>query len=170
MAIFISYLVASTLLFIPLSHMVALAGITDSLWALVLTYPSFLIPFCAWLLMGYFRTLPREVEECALVDGFTRLGTLVRIVLPVARPGIVTAGLFSFTLCWGELVCGLTFISSGVKKPLAVGVVVELLRGDVFFWGSLMAVALLASIPVVAVYAFFIEHFVSGLTAGATKY
>lgn len=170
MAIFISYLVPSTLLFIPLSHMMALAGLTDTLWALILSYPSFLIPFCTWLLMGYFRTLPREVEECALVDGLTRLGTLVRIVLPVARPGIVTAGLFSFTLSWGELVYGLTFISSSVKKPLAVGVVAELVRGDVFFWGSLMAGALLASIPVVAVYAFFTEHFVGGLTAGATKY
>lgn len=170
MAIFVSYLVPSTLLFIPLSRMVAVAGLTDSLWALVVTYPSFLIPFCTWLLMGYFRTLPREIEECAMVDGLTRLGTLVRIVLPVARPGIVTAALFSFTLSWGELVYGLTFISSSVKKPLAVGVVAELVRGDVFFWGSLMAGALLASLPVVVIYAFLTEHFVSGLTAGATKY
>ncbi len=170
MGIFISYLVPSTLLFIPLADMVARAGLTDSLWALILTYPSFLIPFCTWLLMGYFRTLPREVEECAMVDGLSRLGTLIRIVLPVARPGIVTAALFSFTLSWGELVYGLTFISSSTKKPLAVGVVAELVRGDVFYWGSLMAGALLASLPVVAVYALFTDQFVGGLTAGATKY
>jgi multiple sugar transport system permease protein len=169
MGIFISYLVPSTLLFIPLADMVARVGLTDSLWSLTLTYPSFLIPFCTWLLMGYFRTLPREVEECAMVDGLSRFMTLIRIVLPVAKPGIVTAALFSFTLSWGELVYGLTFISSSTEKPLAVGVVAELVRGDVFYWGSLMAGALLASVPVVVVYALFTDQFVGGLTAGAMK-
>lgn len=170
MAIFISYLVPSTLLFIPLADMVARTNLTDSLWSLILTYPSFLIPFCTWLLMGYFRTLPREVEECAMVDGLSRWATLLRIVLPVARPGILTAALFSFTLSWGELVYGLTFISSSTQKPLAVGVVAELVRGDVFYWGSLMAGALLASLPVVIIYSLFTDQFVGGLTAGATKY
>jgi multiple sugar transport system permease protein len=121
-----------------------------------------------WLLTGSFRTLPREVEECAQVDRLTRFGTQVRIVLPVAGPGIVTAGLFSFTLSWGELVYGLIFISSSVKKPLAVGAVAELVRGVVFSWASLMAGALLASIPVVAVYALLTDQFVGGRTAGAT--
>lgn len=170
MGIFISYLVPSTLLFIPLSQVVSSLGLIDSIWALVVTYPTFVIPFCTWLLMSYFKSIPRELEECAMVDGATRLQALIKIVLPVAIPGVITVTLFSFTLSWGEFIYGLTFISSSLKKPISVGVVSELVRGDVFFWGSLMAGALLASVPVIVVYSFSTEYFVSGLTAGATKY
>jgi multiple sugar transport system permease protein len=170
MGIFISYLVPSTLLFIPLSQVVSSLGLIDSIWALVVTYPTFVIPFCTWLLMSYFKSIPRELEECAMVDGATRLQALIKIVLPVAIPGVIAVTLFSFTLSWGEFIYGLTFISSSLKKPISVGVVSELVRGDVFFWGSLMAGALLASVPVIVVYSFFTEYFVSGLTAGATKY
>jgi multiple sugar transport system permease protein len=169
MSIFISYLVPPTLLFIPLSQVVSSLGLMDSLGALLVTYPTFVIPFCTWLLMGYFRTIPRELEECAMVDGATRLQALIKIILPVALPGVLTATLFSFTLSWGEFIYGLSFVSSSLMKPISVGVVTELVRGDVFYWGSLMAGALIASIPVIVIYFFFTEYFVSGLTAGAMK-
>jgi multiple sugar transport system permease protein len=169
MSIFISYLVPPTLLFIPLSQVVSSLGLMDSLGALLVTYPTFVIPFCTWLLMGYFRTIPRELEECAMVDGATRLQALIKIILPVALPGVLTATLFSFTLSWGEFIYGLSFVSSSLMKPISVGVVTELVRGDVFYWGSLMAGALIASVPVIIIYSFFTEYFVSGLTAGAMK-
>lgn len=168
-AIFISYLVPTTLLFIPLSQVVNALGIANSTWALLVTYPTFLVPFCTWLLMGYFKTIPRELEECAMIDGASRLGSFVRIVLPLALPGVVCAALFSFTLSWNEFIYALTFISRTSQKTIPIGVVVELIRGDVFYWGSLMAGALLGSVPIAMIYSFFLDYYVSGLTAGAIK-
>ena len=168
-AIFISYLVPTTLLFIPLSQVVNALGIANSTWALLVTYPTFLVPFCTWLLMGYFKTIPRELEECAMIDGASRLGSFGRIVLPLALPGIVCAALFSFTLSWNEFIYALTFISRTSQKTIPIGVVVELIRGDVFYWGSLMAGALLGSVPIAMIYSFFLDYYVSGLTAGAIK-
>jgi multiple sugar transport system permease protein len=168
-AVFITYLVPPTLLFLPLSQVVSWLGLSDSILSLMVTYPTFLVPFCTWLLMGYFRTVPREVEECALVDGATRMQTLFRIVLPMAVPGIICAVLFSFTLCWNEFTYALTFISQSAHKTAVVGVTADLIRGDIYYWGSLMAGAVLASVPVVVVYVLFLDYYVSGLTAGAVK-
>ena len=168
-AVFITYLVPPTLLFLPLSQVVNWLGIADSIWALIVTYPTFLVPFSTWLLMGYFRTIPREIEECALVDGATRMQTLLRIALPMALPGIVCATLFGFTLTWNEFIYALTFVSQSSQKTAIVGVTADLIRGDIYYWGSLMAGAVLASVPVVACYVFFLDYYVSGLTAGAVK-
>jgi multiple sugar transport system permease protein len=168
-AVFITYLVPPTLLFLPLSQVVVWLGISDSIWALIVTYPTFLVPFSTWLLMGYFRTIPREVEECALVDGATRMQTLTRIVLPMAVPGIVCVILFGFTLTWNEFTYALTFVSQTASKTAVVGVTADLIRGDIFYWGSLMAGAVLASLPIVIVYVWFLDYYVSGLTAGAVK-
>ena len=168
-AVFVTYLVPPTLLFLPLSQVVVWLGISDTIWALIVTYPTFLVPFCTWLLMGYFRTVPREVEECALVDGASRMQTLTRIVLPMAVPGIVCAALFSFTLCWNEFIYALTFVSQSAHKTAVVGVTADLIRGDIYYWGSLMAGAVLASVPIVCVYVFFLDYYVAGLTAGAVK-
>jgi len=168
-AVFVTYLVPSTLLFLPLSQVVVWLGIADSIWALIVTYPTFLVPFSTWLLMGYFRTIPREIEECALVDGATRMQTLLRIALPMAIPGIVCVTLFSFTLTWNEFIYALTFVSQSSQKTAIVGVTADLIRGDIYYWGSLMAGAVLASVPIVACYVFFLDYYVSGLTAGAVK-
>jgi multiple sugar transport system permease protein len=167
-SIFITYLVPPTLLFIPLSSVIAEFGLLNSPWALILTYPTFLVPFSAWLLMGYFKTIPRELEECARIDGATRLQAMRKIVLPLGTPGILSAGIFSFTLSWNEFLYALVFISSPQQKTIPVGVVSELIKGDVFFWGALMAGALFGSIPVAFVYSFFVENYVSGMT-GAVK-
>jgi multiple sugar transport system permease protein len=167
--IFVTYLVPTSLLFLPLAQVVNWLGLADSKWALVVTYPTFLIPFCTWLLMGYFRTVPKEVEECAMVDGATRIQALWRIVLPIAIPGLVCAALFAFTLSWNEFIYALTFTSSSDQITASVGVTQELIRGDIYFWGSLMAGAVLASVPIVILYVFFLDYYVSGLTAGALK-
>lgn len=169
LGIFITYLVPTTLLFLPLAYVIRNLGLYDSIWSLVLTYPTFLIPFCTWLLMGYFKSIPKELEESAVVDGATRLQALFRIVLPLAMPGIVSAGLFAFTLSWNEFIYALTFVQSTDAKTIPVGVVGQLTMGDVFFWGSLMAAALIGSVPVVAFYTIFLEYYVKGLTAGAVK-
>jgi multiple sugar transport system permease protein len=167
--IFVTYLVPTSLLFLPLAQVVNWLGLADSKWALVLTYPTFLVPFCTWLLMGYFRTVPKEVEECAMVDGATRVQALLRIVLPIAIPGLVCAILFAFTLSWNEFIYALTFTSSSDQITASVGVTSELIRGDIYFWGSLMAGAVLGSVPIVILYVFFLDYYVSGLTAGAVK-
>jgi len=167
--IFVTYLVPPTLLFIPLADVVRTFGLLDSRWSLILTYPTFLIPFCTWLLMGYFKTIPRELEECAMIDGATRLQAMIKIILPLALPGILSAGIFAFTLSWNEFIYALVFLSSTEIKTIPVGVVSELIRGDVFFWGPLMAGALLGSVPVAIIYSFFVEYYVAGLTAGAVK-
>jgi multiple sugar transport system permease protein len=169
MAIFVSYLVPQTLLFIPMFDVIKTLNIGDTYWALILTYPTFLIPFCTWLLAGYFKSIPRELEESALIDGSSRIGAMVRIVLPLAMPGLLSAGIFAFTLSWNEFIYALVFITTTPMKTLPVGVVNELIRGDVFFWGSLMAGALLGSVPVALIYSFFVEYYVAGLTAGAVK-
>jgi multiple sugar transport system permease protein len=166
--IFISYLVPPTLLFIPLVAVVGAFHLLDSPWSLILTYPTFLIPFCTWLLMGYFKTIPREIEESAWIDGASRVQTMIRIVLPTAMPGILSAGIFAFTLSWNEFLYALVFISSPQQKTVPVGVVSELIRGDVFFWGPLMAGALLGSVPVALIYSRFVEYYVQGMT-GAVK-
>ncbi len=167
--IFVTYLVPTSLLFLPLAQVVHWLGLADSKWSLVVTYPTFLVPFCTWLLMGYFRTVPKEVEECAMVDGATRVQALLRIVLPIAVPGLVCAILFAFTLSWNEFIYALTFTSSSDEITASVGVTSELIRGDIYFWGSLMAGAVLGSVPIVILYVFFLDYYVSGLTAGAVK-
>ncbi|NUZ08366.1 carbohydrate ABC transporter permease [Piscinibacter koreensis] len=168
LAIFLAYLVPPSILFIPLADVVFKLGLFDTRWALILTYPTFLIPFCTWLLMGYFRSIPFELEECALIDGATRWQILTKIVLPLAVPGLISAGIFAFTLSWNEFIYALTFISSSETKTLPVGVVTELVEGDVYHWGPLMAGALFGSLPVAFVYSFFVEYYVSGLT-GSVK-
>jgi multiple sugar transport system permease protein len=167
--IFVTYLVPTSLLFLPLAQVVNWLGLADSKWALVVTYPTFLVPFCTWLLMGYFRTVPKEVEECAMVDGATRIQALMKIVLPIAIPGLVCAALFAFTLSWNEFIYALTFTSSSDQITASVGVTSELIRGDIYYWGQLMAGPVLASVPIVILYVFFLDYYVSGLTAGAVK-
>ena len=166
---FLSYLIPPALLFLPLSQLVRGIGFGDSIWSLVIVYPSFTLPFCTWLLMGFVRTVPHEIEESAQLDGCTRFQTFRMIVLPVIVPGIITAGIFAFTLTYQEFIYALTFISASANKTIAYGVTTDLIRGDVFYWGSLMAGALIGSIPVAIVYAFSLDHFIHGLTAGALK-
>jgi multiple sugar transport system permease protein len=168
MAIFLAYLVPPSILFIPLATIVFQMGLFDTRWALIFTYPTFLIPFCTWLLMGYFRTIPYELEECALIDGATRWQILTKIILPLAVPGLISAGIFAFTLSWNEFIYALTFVSSSEVKTVPVGVVTELVEGDVYHWGALMAGALLGSLPVAILYSFFVEYYVAGMT-GAVK-
>jgi multiple sugar transport system permease protein len=167
-SIFLAYLVPPSILFIPLATMVYKLDLFDTRLALILTYPTFLIPFCTWLLMGYFKSIPLELEECALIDGASRLQILRRIILPLAVPGLISAGIFAFTLSWNEFIYALTFVSSSEVKTVPVGVVTELVEGDVYHWGSLMAGALFGSLPVAILYSFFVEYYVSGLT-GAVK-
>jgi multiple sugar transport system permease protein len=168
LGIFLAYLVPPSILFIPLAAIVFQLGLFDTRWALMLTYPTFLIPFCTWLLMGYFRSIPYELEECALIDGATRWEILIKIILPLAVPGLISAGIFAFTLSWNEFIYALTFISSSENKTVPVGIITELVDGDVYHWGALMAGALLGSLPVAVVYSFFVEYYVSGMT-GAVK-
>ena len=168
LAIFLAYLVPPSILFIPLAVIVFNIGIYDSRLALILTYPTFLVPFCTWLLMGYFRSIPYELEECALIDGASRWQILVKIILPLAVPGLISAGIFAFTLSWNEFIYARTFIQSSENKTVPVGVLTELVRSDVYEWGSLMAGALFGSLPVVILYSYFVEHYVSSMT-GAVK-
>ncbi len=168
MSIFLAYLVPPSILFIPLAAMVYKLNLFDTRFALILTYPTFLIPFGTWLLMGYFKSIPVELEECALIDGASRLQILVKIILPLAVPGLISVGIFAFTLSWNEFIYALTFVSSSEVKTVPVGVVTELVEGDVYHWGSLMAGALFGSLPVAILYSFFVEYYVSGLT-GAVK-
>ena len=171
--IFITYLVPPTLLFIPLSDVIGglpLLGwnLLNSPWALIVAYPTFLVPFCTWLLSGYFKTIPKELEEAAMIDGATRIQAMVRIILPLALPGVLSAGMFAFTLSANEFLYALVFIYDNANKTVPVGVVSELIKGDVFYWGELMSGALLGSVPVALIYSFFVEHYVAGLT-GAVK-
>ena len=168
LAIFLAYLVPPSILFIPLSAIVFRLGIYDTRWALILTYPTFLVPFCTWLLMGYFRTIPFELEECAVIDGASRWQVLIKIILPLAVPGLISAGIFAFTLSWNEFIYALTFVSSSEVKTVPIGIVTELVEGDVYHWGALMAGALVGSLPVAVMYSFFVQYYVSGMT-GAVK-
>ena len=167
--IFLTYLVPSTLLFIPFSRLVSLIGLQNSIWSLVVIYPTFTVPFCTWLLMGFFKTLPKEVEESAMVDGCSRVGAIWRMVLPLAVPGILTVVIFAMTLVIQEFVYSLTFISSVQKMTVSVGIPVALVRGDVYYWGSLMAACLITSVPLAILYNFFLDRFIAGFTVGAIK-
>ncbi|MBO0766181.1 MAG: carbohydrate ABC transporter permease [Hyphomicrobiaceae bacterium] len=167
-AIFLAYLVPPSILFIPLATVVFQYGLFDSPFALILTYPTILIPFSTWLLMGYFKTIPFELEECALIDGASRWQILTKIVVPLAIPGLISAFIFCFTLCWNEFIYALTFITSVGNKTVPVAIVNEFVDGDIYRWGSLMAGALAGSLPLVILYAFFVEHYVSAMT-GAVK-
>jgi multiple sugar transport system permease protein len=168
LAIYLAYLVPPSILFIPLATMVVQLGLFDTPFALILTYPTFLIPFCTWLLIGYFKSIPYELEECALIDGATRLQILRRITLPLAVPGLISAGIFSFTLSWNEFIYALAFIQSSENKTVPVAILTELITGDVYQWGALMAGSLLGSLPVAIFYSFFVDYYVSSLT-GAVK-
>ncbi|MFQ5755061.1 MAG: carbohydrate ABC transporter permease [Acidiferrobacterales bacterium] len=167
--IFLTYLVPPTILFIPFSRVIADLGLQDSLWSLVLVYPSFTIPFCTWLLMGFFKAIPRDIEEAAMVDGLSRFGAFVKVVLPVSHTATLTVIIFAFTLVSQEFVYALTFITSSREYTVSVGVPTFLVRGDVYFWGSLMAACLIASVPIAFIYNFFVDRFISGFTVGAIK-
>ena len=168
LGIYLAYLVPPSILFIPLATTVHQLGLFDSPIALILTFPTFLVPFSTWLLIGYFKSIPYELEECALIDGATRLQILRRITLPLAVPGLISAGIFSFTLSWNEFIYSLAFIQSSEKKTVPVAILTELVSGDVYQWGALMAGSLLGSLPVAIFYSFFVDYYVSSLT-GAVK-
>jgi multiple sugar transport system permease protein len=168
-AIFLTYLVPSTLLFIPLSRVVTKLGLQDSLWSLVLVYPSFTVPFCTWLLMGFFKVIPRDIEEAAMIDGLSRFGAFFRVILPMSVAGVLTTIIFTFTLVMQEFVYGLTFITSSSRLTLSVGVPTFLVRGDVYFWGSLMGACFIASVPIAILYNLFVDRFIAGFTVGAVK-
>lgn len=167
--IFLVYLVPPTLLFIPLTGVVADVGLQNSKWSMVLVYPTFTIPFCTWLLMGFLRSVPWDIEEQAMIDGYSRVGAIWRTVIPVSLPGILTVVIFSFTLTLHEFVYSLAFVQSSGEKTVSVGVFTELIRGDVFFWQALMAAAALVALPVALLYNYFLDRFISGFTLGAVK-
>ena len=167
--IFLTYLVPPTILFIPLSRLVATLGLTDSLWALVLVYPSFTVPFCTWLLQGFFKVIPKDVEEAAMIDGLSRFQAFVRVILPMSVAGLLTTVIFSFTLVMQEFVYCLTFITTSNNLTLSVGVPTFLVRGDVYFWGSLMGACFISSVPIAILYNLFVDRFISGFTVGAVK-
>jgi multiple sugar transport system permease protein len=167
--IFLTYLVPPTLLFIPLSRVIALLGLQDTIWSVVVVYPTFTVPFSIWLLMGFFKAIPSELEDAAMVDGLTRLGAFVKLVIPISLSGILTVVIFTFTLVTQEFVYALTFISNESSQMLGVGVPTFLVRGDVYFWGSLMAACLVASLPIAIVYNLFLDRFIAGFTVGAVK-
>jgi len=167
--IFLTYLIPPTLLFIPLSRVIGFFGLHESLGALVLVYPTFTIPFCTWLLMGFFKSIPKDIEEQAMIDGCSRLGAMVKIIFPISISGILTVVVFAFTLSMHEFIYALAFISVSAHKTISIGVPTELVRGDVFRWGPLMAGALIASLPVAVIYTFFLDRFIAGFTMGAIK-
>jgi multiple sugar transport system permease protein len=167
--VFLTYLVPPTLLFIPLSRIVARLGLQDTLWAIIVVYPSFTIPFSTWLLMGFFKSIPRELEDAAMVDGLSRFGTFLKLVIPVSMSGILTVVIFGFTLVTQEFVYALTFISSASHQTVGVGVPIYLVRGDVYYWGSLMAACLIASLPIAVLYNLFLDRFIAGFTVGSVK-
>jgi multiple sugar transport system permease protein len=168
-AVAATYLVPQPLLFIPLADIINSLGLNDTLTSVILTYPTLLIPFCAWLLMGYFRSVPQELEDAARIDGATRLQTMFKVFLPLCTPGFISAGIFAFTLAQNEFLYALIFLTQTDVRTVPVGAIAELVKGDVFYWGQLMAAALLGSVPVAIIYSFFVEHYVAGLTAGAVK-
>ncbi|HME30484.1 MAG TPA: carbohydrate ABC transporter permease [Pseudolabrys sp.] len=167
--IFLTYLVPPTILFIPFARIIAVLGLQDSLWSLVLVYPSFTVPFCTWLLMGFFKAIPRDLEDAALIDGLSRFGAFVKVVMPISLAGMLTAVIFAFTLVTQEFVYGVTFITSSSSYTVSVGVPTFLVRGDVYFWGSMMGACLIASVPIAIIYNFFVDRFVVGFTVGAVK-
>lgn len=168
-AIFLTYLIPPTLLFIPMSRVVSLLGLQDSLWSIIVVYPTFTVPFSIWLLMGFFKSIPRELEDAAMVDGLTRLQAFFKLVIPISFSGILTVVIFTFTLVTQEFVYALTFISSASNQTIGVGVPIYLVRGDVYYWGSLMAACLIASVPIALFYNLFLDRFIAGFTVGAVK-
>ena len=164
-----TYLVPQPLLFIPMADIIIRLDLGNTLSAVMLTYPTLLIPFCAWLLMGYFKSVPRELEEAARIDGASRWQAMLRVVLPLCTPGLLSAGIFAFTLAQNEFLYALIFLTNSEVRTVPVGAIAELIRGDVFYWGQLMAAALLGSIPVALIYSFFVDYYVAGLTAGSVK-
>jgi len=167
--IFLVYLIPPTLLFLPLSRIVTNLDLKDSLWALILVYPSFTIPFATWLLMGFFKTIPQELEDAALVDGCSRLKALYRIVLPISLPGILTVVIFAFSLCVNEFIYAFTFISTSEQRTVSAGIPNDLIRGDIYFWQSLMAATLIPAIPLALLYNAFLDRFIKGFTGGAFR-
>jgi multiple sugar transport system permease protein len=167
--IFLTYLVPPTILFIPFSRIIAGLGLQDSVWSLILVYPSFTVPFCTWLLMGFFKAIPRDLEDAAMIDGLSRFGAFIKVVIPISVAGILTAVIFAFTLVTQEFVYGVTFITASSSYTVSVGVPTFLVRGDVYFWGSMMAACLIASVPIAIIYNFFVARFVAGFTMGAIK-
>jgi multiple sugar transport system permease protein len=167
--IFLTYLVPPTLLFLPLSRVISKLGLQDSLWSLVLVYPSFTVPFSIWLLMGFFKTIPLELEDAALVDGCSRLKALLHVVFPISLPGILTVVIFSFSLVVNEYIYAITFISSSSERTISAGVPTDLIRGDLFNWPSIMAAILIPSIPLALVYNAFLNRFIAGFTGGAFR-
>jgi multiple sugar transport system permease protein len=167
--VFLTYLVPDTLLFLPLYQIVGGLGLLDSTWGLVLVYPTLTVPFCTWIMIGYFASIPKELDEAALIDGATWSQMLLKIFIPVALPGIIAATIFAFTVSWAAFVYPTAFITTPDQMPLTIGVVSTLVRGDTFAWGQIMAGALLAALPPVVVYAFLMDYYIAGLTAGATK-
>ena len=167
--IFMTYLIPTTLLFLPLVKVIAWLGLFDKLGALIVAYPTFTIPFCTWLMAGFFKTIPFEIEEAAMMDGCSRVGAILRVILPLSLAGMLTVAIFAFTLSMQDFVYALTFVSSSDQKVVNIGVVTELIRGDVFYWGSLMAGALIAGVPVAILYSFFLDYFIKGITGGAVK-
>lgn len=167
--IFLTYLVPPTILFIPFARIIAGLGLQDSLWSLVLVYPSFTVPFCTWLLMGFFKAIPRDLEDAAMIDGLSRFGAFLRVVVPTSVAGMLTAVIFTFTLVMQEFVYGVTFITASANYTVSVGVPTFLVRGDVYFWGSMMGACLIASVPVAVLYNLFVDRFVAGFTVGAVK-
>jgi multiple sugar transport system permease protein len=168
-AIFLTYLVPPTILFIPFSRIISDLGLQDSLWSLVLVYPSFTVPFCTWLLMGFFKAIPRDLEDAAMIDGLSRFGAFLKVVIPISTAGLFTAVIFAFTLVIQEFVYGVTFITSSASYTVSVGVPTFLVRGDVYFWGSMMGACLIVSVPVAIIYNLFVDRFVAGFTVGAIK-
>ena len=167
--VFLTYLVPETLLFIPLFQIVGSLGLLNTTWALVVVYPTIAVPFCTWIMIGYFASIPKELDEAALIDGAGQLRMLVSIFIPVALPGIIAATIFAFTVSWGAFLYPMAFIYSTDQLPLTAGIVTTLIKGDVFQWGSIMAGALMAAAPPVILYAFLMDYYIAGLTAGATK-
>jgi multiple sugar transport system permease protein len=167
--IFLVYLIPPTLLFIPLFRMVVALGLADSIWSLIIVYPTISIPFCTWLLMGFFKSIPKDLEEAAMVDGYSRFTAFFKVVMPLSLSGVIAVVVFTFTLTLHEFIYALTFISSSANKPISVGVPIELVRGDVFYWQSLMAAAFIVAIPVGIVYNLFLDRLVAGFTMGAVK-
>ena len=169
LAIFLAYLVPPSILFIPLAAIIFQLGLFDSDWALILTYPTFLVPFCTWLLMGFFKAIPRDLEDSAMIDGLSRFGAFVKVVMPISLAGMLTVVIFAFTLVTQEFVYGATFITSSSSYTVSVGIPTFLVRGDVYFWGSMMGACLIASVPIAIIYNFFVDRFVAGFTGGAVK-
>ena len=167
--VFLTYLIPASLLFLPLFQIIGWLGLINSFWCLVLLYPTLAVPFCTWIMIGYFSSIPKELDEAALIDGAGYLQMLWRIFIPVAMPGIIAATIFAFTVSWGAFLYPLAYLYTSNQMVLTVGIISDLIRGDVFQWGKIMAAVVLASMPPILIYAFLMDYYVAGLTAGATK-